>query len=78
MCVYCVENVSTVSTYIVLNALEILVPSVDSIHIYSNNGMVEKPLVSAVQNFLRIKNPLNIKKVIGRNVWMCFVSTVST
>ena len=78
MCVYCVENVLTVSTYIVLNALEILVPSVDSIDIYSINGMVEKPSVSAFQNFLRIENLLNIKKVIGRNVWMCFVSTVFT
>ena len=70
MCVYCVENVSTVLTYIVLNALEILVPSVDSINIYSINGMVEKPSVSAFQNFLQIENWLNIKKVIGRNVWM--------
>ena len=42
------------------------------------DGMVEKPCVSAFQNFLRIENPLNIKKVMGRNVWMCFVSTVST
>ena len=58
MCVYCVANVLTVSTYTVLNALEIL--------------------VSAFQNFLQIENPLNIKKVIGRNVWMCFVLTVST
>ena len=31
-------------------------------------GMVEKPTVSAFQNFLRIENRLNIKKVIGRNV----------
>ena len=66
------------STYIILNAFEILVPSVDSIDIYSINGMVEKPSVSAFQNFLRIENRLNIKKVIGRNVWMCFVSTVLT
>ena len=78
MCVYCVENVSTASTYIALNALEILMPSVDSINIYSTDGMVEKPLLSAFQNFLRIENQLNIKKVIGRNVWMCFVSTVLT
>ena len=42
------------------------------------DGMVEKPLVSAFQNFLWIENQLNIKKVMGRNVWMCFVSTVST
>ena len=60
------------------NALEILMPSVDSVNIYSINGMVEKPSVSAFQNFLRIENRLNIKKVMGKNVWMCFVSTVST
>ena len=43
-------------------------PSVDSVNIYSIDGMVEKPSVSAFQNFLRIENWLNIKKVIGRNV----------
>ena len=41
-------------------------------------GMVEKPSVSAFQNFFQIENGLNIKKVMGRNVWMCFVSTAST
>ena len=51
---------------------------IDSIDIYSIDGMVEKPLVSAFQNFLRIENWLNIKKVMGRNVWMSFVLTVST
>ena len=40
--------------------------------------MVEKPLVSAFQNFLWIENQLNIKKVMGRNVWMCFALTVLT
>ena len=40
--------------------------------------MVEKPSVSAFQNFLWIENRLNIKKVMGRNVWMCFVLTAST
>ena len=45
---------------------------VNSVNMYSIDGMVEKPWVSAFQNFLRIENPLNIKKVIGRNVWMCF------
>ena len=40
--------------------------------------MVEKHSVPAFQNFLRIENRLNIKKVIGRNVWMFFVSTAST
>ena len=41
-------------------------------------GMVEKPSVLAFQNFLRIENWLNMKKVMGRNVWMCSVSTAST
>ena len=50
------------------NALEILMPGVDSVNIYSYDGMVEKPTVSAFENFLRIENQLNIKKVIGRNV----------
>ena len=51
---------------------------INSIDIYSIDGMVEKPLVSAFQNFLQIENQLNIKKVMGRNMWMCFVLTVST
>ena len=34
------------------------------------DGMVEKPLVPAFQNVLWIENQLNIKKVMGRNVWM--------
>ena len=55
--------VSTVSTYIALNALEILMPSVDSVNIYSIDCIVEKPSVSAFQNFLRIENQLNIKKL---------------
>ena len=42
------------------------------------DGMVEKPSVSAFQIFLRIENRLNIQKVMGRNEWMCFVSTAST
>ena len=43
---------------------------------YSTDGMAEKPWVSAFQNFLRIENLLNIKKVMGRNVWMCFDSSI--
>ena len=65
---HCVENVSNALIYMPLNALEILIPSVDSVNIYSIDGMVAKPSVSAFQNFLRIENWLNIKKVIGRNV----------
>ena len=55
MCVYCVENVSTAPTYIALNALEILILSVNSIDIYSIDGMLEKPSVSAFQNFCGLK-----------------------
>ena len=51
---------------------------VDSVDMYSTDSMVEKPWLSAFQNFLRIENPLIIKKVMGKNVFMCFVSTVST
>ena len=51
---------------------------INSINIYKIDGMVEKPLVSALQNFLRIENQLNIKKVMDWNVWMCFVLTVLT
>ena len=42
------------------------------------DGMVEKPLVSAFQNYLRFENQFNNKKVMGRDVWMCFVLTAST
>ena len=65
MHVYCVENVSAASTYIALNALEILMHSVNSIDIYSIY-------------FLQIENWLNHKKVMGRNVCMCFVLNAST
>ena len=51
---------------------------IDSVDIYSIDGMVEKPRVSAFQNFLRIENPLNIKKVMGRDVWMCFESSIDS
>ena len=39
---------------------------------------LKSPESQLSKTFLWIENPLNIKKVIGRNVWMCFVSTVST
>ena len=35
---------------------------------YSKDGMVEKLLVSSVQNFFGIENPLNIKKVMSKYV----------
>ena len=39
---------------------------------------LKSPQSQLSKTFLRIENWLNIKKVMGRNVWMCFVSTVST
>ena len=78
MCVYCVENVSTALTYIALNALEILMPSVDSINIYSIWWYGWKALSLSFPKLLRIENRFNIKKVMGRNIWMCFVLTAST
>ena len=45
---------------------------------YIIDSMVEKPSATAFQNFLWIENQLNIKKVMGRNVSMCFVLRVST
>ena len=47
-------------------------------HSIAFDGMAGKPSVSAFQNFFQIENWLNIKKGMGRNVWMCFVLTVST
>ena len=35
-------------------------------------------LKSPESQFLRIQNPLNIKKVMGRNVWMCFDSSINS
>ena len=73
---------STVSTYILLNAFEILSALTSTAWRYIVfDGMGEKPKVSAFQNFLWIENWLNIKKVMGKNVCMyvfSFVSTAST
>ena len=44
----------------------------------SIDGSVEKPSVSAFQNFFQIGNRLNIKKVMGRNVWMCFDRSINS
>ena len=51
---------------------------IDSIDIYSIDCMVEKSSVSAFQNFFQIENRLNIKKVMGRNMWMCFDSSINS
>ena len=39
---------------------------------------LKSPQSQLFKTFVWIENRLNIKKVMGRNVWMCFVSTVST
>ena len=40
------------------------------------DGMVEKPWVSAFQNFFRIENPLNIKEVMSTNVYVICIDCV--
>ena len=69
MDVFCIDSVD-------IDSIECIrsLSCIDSIDIYSIDGMVEKPSVSAFQNCFRIENRLNIKKVMGRNMWMCFVS----
>ena len=74
----CMSFVSTVSTYIVLNALEILMPSVNSVNIYSTWWYGSKALSLSFPKLFRIENQLNIKKVMGRNVWMCFDSSIDS
>ena len=73
MDVFCIDSVD-------IDSIECIrsLSCIDSVDIYSINGMVEKHWVSAFQNFLRIENPLNIKKVMGRNVWMCFDSNIDS
>ena len=41
------------------------------------DGMVKKPLVSVFQNFFQIENQLNIKKVVSKNVYVCFLGGLS-
>ena len=62
--VFCINSVDIHSIECIRNPC--LVSTVLTYIVF--DGMVEKPLVSAFQNFLWIENQLNIKKVIGRNV----------
>ena len=63
--------VSTVSTLPVHYCIEIL-QLVSTVLTYIGfGGMVGKPWFSAFQNFFWIENPLNIKKVMGRNMCTC-------
>ena len=73
MDVFCIDSVNIDSIECIRDPCP-----VSTVSIYSIDGIVEKPSVSAFQNFLRIENWLNIKKVMGKNVWMCFVLTVLT
>ena len=73
MDVFCIDSVDIDSIECIRDPYPVLTVSTYIVF----NGIVEKPSVSAFQNFLRIENWLNIKKVMGRYVWMCFVSTLS-
>ena len=53
-------------------------PSVNIVDLYSIWWYGWKALSLSFPNFLRIENWLNIKKVMGRYVWMCFVSNALT
>ena len=39
---------------------------------------LKSPQSQLSKTFLQIENRLNIKKVMGRNVWMCFDSSIGT
>ena len=39
---------------------------------------LKSPQSQLSKTFLRIENPLNIKKVMGWNVWMCFDSSIDS
>ena len=39
---------------------------------------LKSPESQLSKTFLRIENPLNIKKVMGKNVWMCFDSSIDS
>ena len=64
MNVFCIDSVDIHSIECIRDPCLVLTVSTYIVF----DGMVEKPTVSAFQNFLQIENRLNIKKVIGRNV----------
>ena len=39
---------------------------------------LKSPESQLSKKFLQIENPLNIKKVMGKNVWMCFDSSINS
>ena len=64
MDVFCIDSVNIDSIECIRDPCLVLTVSTYIVF----DGMVEKSLVSAFQNFLRIENWLNIKKVMVRNV----------
>ena len=54
-----------------------LMSSINSINIYSIDGIVDKPSISTFQNSYQIENQLNIKKVLGKNVYVICISSVN-
>ena len=61
---FCIDSVNIHSIECIRDPCLVLTVSIYIVF----DDMVEKPLVSAFQNFLWIENQLNIKKVMGRNV----------
>ena len=74
MCVYALFPSLTSLTYIVLQPLGVFDLSLTSLTCFNIHSMVEKPYVSAFQNFFRIENPLNIKEVMSKNMFVCILS----
>ena len=61
---FCIDSVDIYSIECIRDPCLVLTVSTYIVFV----GMVEKPSVSAFQNFLWVENRLNIKKVMGRNV----------
>ena len=73
MDVFCIDSVNIKSIECIRGPC-----LVSTVLTYNIDGMVENPSVSAFQNFFWIENQLNIKKVMSRNVWMCFNSSIDS
>ena len=73
LCVFCVENVLIASTYIALNALEILMTYINSVDIHSIIWYGWTALSLSFPKLFQIENQLNIKKVMSKNVCRVYV-----
>ena len=74
MDVFCIDSVDIDSTECIRDPC--LVSTVSTYIVLM--VWLKSPESQLSKTFCRLKNPLNIKQVMGRNVWMCFVLTVST